>query len=77
MLFYESNFYYPIILQIFIHGSDGEQSSCNVGGLGSIPRSGRSLGAENDYSLQYSYLENLTDRGVWQATAHGVTKSWT
>ena len=26
--------------------------------------------------LQYSCLENATDRGAWQATVHGV-KSWT
>ena len=26
--------------------------------------------------LQYSGLENSMDRGVWQATVHGVTKSW-
>ena len=27
--------------------------------------------------LQYSCLENPMDRGAWQATVHGVTKSWT
>ena len=27
--------------------------------------------------LQYSCLENSTDKGAWQATVHGVTKSWT
>ena len=27
--------------------------------------------------LQYSCLENPMDGGVWQATVHGVTKSWT
>ena len=26
---------------------------------------------------QYSCLENSTDRGAWQATVHGVTKSQT
>ena len=26
---------------------------------------------------QYSCLENFMDRGAWQATVHGVTKSWT
>ena len=26
---------------------------------------------------QYSCLENSMDRGAWQATVHGVTKSWT
>ena len=29
------------------------------------------------YPLQYSCLENSMDRGAWQATLHGVTKSWT
>ena len=28
-------------------------------------------------SIQYSCLENPTDRGAWRATAHGVTKSRT
>ena len=27
--------------------------------------------------LQYSCLENPIDRGAWQATVHGVAKSWT
>ena len=37
----------------------------------------RSLGGENSILLQYSWLENFMDRGVCQATVHGVTKSWT
>ena len=31
----------------------------------------------NGYPLQYSGLENSMDRGGWQATVHGVTKSQT
>ena len=31
----------------------------------------------NGNPLQYSCQENLMDRGVWWATVHGVTKSWT
>ena len=27
--------------------------------------------------LQYSHLENFTDRGAWHATVQGVTKSRT
>ena len=34
-------------------------------------------GVGNGYLLQYSCLENSKDRGVWRATVHGVTKSWT
>ena len=55
-------------------GSDGTQS--NVGDLDSIPGSGRSPGEVNGNPLQYSCLENPMDRGAWQATTHGVTKSW-
>ena len=31
-----------------------------------------SLGEGNGNPLQYSFLENPMDRGVWQATVHGV-----
>ena len=43
---------------------------------GSILGSGRSAGVGNGNPLQYSCLENPTDRGAWQATVHGITKSW-
>ena len=39
--------------------------------------SGRSPGGGNGNPLQYSCLENLKDRGAWQAMVHGVAKSWT
>ena len=42
---------------------------------GLIPGSGRSPGEGNGNPLQYSCLENHMDRGDWQATVHGVTKS--
>jgi len=38
------------------------------------PESGRSPGKENGNPLQYSCLENLMDRGAWQATVHGVSR---
>jgi len=50
----------------------GKESVCNAGDVGSIPGSGRSPGEENSNPLQYSYLENLMDRGSWQAIVHGV-----
>ena len=31
----------------------------------------------NGNPLQYSYLENPTDRGAWWATSTGSQKSWT
>ena len=61
----------------FPGGSDGKESTCNVGDLGLIPGLGRSPGEENGYSLQYSGLENSMDRGAWWATVHGVAKSRT
>ena len=36
----------------------------------------RSPGGKNGNPLQYSRLENSTDREAWQATVYGVTKSW-
>ena len=51
--------------------------AANAGDMGSIPGSGRSLGGGNSNPLQYSCLENSMDRGAWQATVHGVAKSWT
>ena len=44
---------------------------------GSVSGSGKSPGVGTGNPLQYSCLENSTDRGVWEATAHGVTKSQT
>ena len=45
-------------------GSDGKESACNAGDLGSNPRSGRSPGEGNGYPLQYFGLENSTDNIV-------------
>ena len=58
-------------------GSDGKASVYNAGDLGSIPVLGRSAGEGNGNPLQYFCLENPMDRGAWQATVHGVAKSWT
>ena len=43
----------------FPGGSDSIESACNVGGLGSIPESERSIGGGHGNPLQYSCLENL------------------
>ena len=42
-----------------------------------IPRLGRSPGTGHGNPLQYSWLENLMDRGAWWATVHRVAKSQT
>ena len=55
----------------FPDGSDGKESACNAGDLGSIPGLGRCPGGDG-YPLQYSGLENPMDRGAWQAAVHGV-----
>ena len=55
--------------------SDGKESACNEGDLGSIPELERSPGEGNGNSLQYSCLENSMDREAWRTMVHGVTKS--
>ena len=50
------------------------ESPCNAGDLGSIPGLRRSSGEGNGNPLQYSCPENPVDRGIWQATVHGITR---
>ena len=38
--------------------SDSKESTCNVGGLGLIPGSGRTPGEGDDNPFRYSCLEN-------------------
>ena len=59
----------------FPGGSDGEESICSAGDLGSIPGLGRSPGGGQSNPLQYSGLENPMDRGAWRAAILGVAKS--
>ena len=61
----------------FPGGSEVKASAQNAGDPGSIPESGRSPGEGNGNPLQYSCLENSMEGGAWQATVHGVAKSWT
>ena len=58
----------------------GHESACNAGdsgGAGLIPGSDRSLGGGHGYPLQYSWLENSTDRDACWAAVHGITKGRT
>ena len=59
----------------FPGGSDGKESTCNAGDLGSIPGSGRFPGGGHGNPFQYSCLESPMNRGAWWATVHGVAKS--
>ena len=61
----------------FSGGSEGKESTCNVGDLGSIPGLGRSPGGGHGNPLQYSCLENPHGQRSLQATVHEVTKSQT
>ena len=52
----------------------------NAGGasdIDSIPGSKGSPGGGHGTPLQCSCLEKPMGRGAWQATVHGVAKSWT
>ena len=58
-------------------GSVAKNLPANVGDVGSIPELGRSSREGNGNPLEYSCLGNPVERGVWQATVCGVTKSQT
>ena len=51
--------------------------ACQARNQDSISGSGKSPWEGNDKPLQYSCLENSTDRGAPQSIVHGVEKSWT
>ena len=61
----------------FPGGSVVKNLPTNAGDVGLAPGSGRSPEGGNGNLLQYSCLENSMDREAWQATVHGVEKSWT
>ena len=64
-------------LKGFPGGSVDKESSLNAGDPGSIPMFRRFSGEENGKPLQYSYLGNPRDRGIWQASVHRVEKGQT
>ena len=51
------------------------ESTCNARDTPTIPELGRSFEGGNGNPLQFSCLENLTDRRAWQPTVLGVAKS--
>ena len=70
--YHESNCAEGLIYWVSPGGSDGKQSTCNVGDLALTPGLGRPPGEGSGYPLQYSGLENSMDRIV-----DGLTKSRT
>ena len=65
-------FRFQVLFCNFPGSSDSKESACNAKDPGSIPGLGRSPGEGNGNPLQYSCLENRTDRGAWWATVHEV-----
>ena len=57
--------------------SDGKESACTVGHLGSVPGLGKSPGEGMATHSRILAWRIPRDRGAWRATDHGVTKSWT
>ena len=49
---------------IYYVGSDGKESTCNAGDLGSIPESGKYPEGGHGNSLEYSCLVSPMDRGA-------------
>ena len=67
-------------IQEFPRWLSGKDSSCKFRrcrSKRSIPGSGRSPGIGSGNPLQYSCLENSTDRGAWRVILHGVAESRT
>ena len=56
---------------------DPPANAGDVSDADSIPGLGRSPGGGHGNPLQYSCLENSSDRGAWQATVYRVTQSQT
>ena len=56
-------------------GKDLPASTGDTRDAGSIPGLGGFPGEGNGSPHEYSCLENSMDRGIWQATALGVTES--
>ena len=75
-----SNFLSPLCLkwtsQVALVVKNLPANAGNITDTGLIPGLGRCPGEWYGNPLQYSFLENLLDRGVCQATVHRVAKGW-
>ena len=61
----------PIVVKTLPASAGGIRNVDSVPGLGGSP------GGGHGHPLPYSHLETPMDRGAWQVTVHGVTKSQT
>ena len=70
----------PVETMLHLGGNSGKEPACQCRRhkrrgvhpwVRKIPEGG------NGYRLQYSCLENPTERGIWRATIHRVTRSRT
>ena len=61
----------------FLVEAVSKESACQCKRHRFNPWVGKMLWRRKWQPLQYSCLENSMDREVWQATVHGVAKSWT
>lgn len=71
VVFYNTIIIYYNFILLKYGGSDGKESTCNAGDVGSIPALERA--PEGD-TLQYPYLGNPKDRRAWPAKVHGAAK---
>ena len=60
---------------IVVRNSPASAGDIRDGSL--IAGSGRSPGGRHGNLVQYSFLENHTDRGAWRVTIHKITQNWT
>ena len=61
----------------FPRGSDGKESACSAGELGSIPGLESSPEEGNGNPPQYCFLETSMDPEAWWAMVHDAAKSQT
>ena len=75
---YISSYMFSGVFMVSPGGEVVKNSSANAGDAGSIPDLGRPPGVGNgDRSSVLAWKIPWTDRGAWQATVHGLTKSQT
>ena len=65
------------MLTRWLNSKEFEFNAKDAGGQNLIPGSGRSSRVGNGNPLRYSCLKKPMERGAWQVTVDGVTKTQT